>query len=253
MDAYTGFAEVYDEFMEDIPYDRWRDLILGILKDAGIEDGLVCELGAGTGNMTRRLRDEGFDMIGIDSSDDMLGIARQREGDRTDILYLCQDMREFELYGTVRAIVSVCDCINYITEPEDLVRVFKLVNNYLDPGGLFIFDFNTKHKYRDVMGDVTIAENRDNASFIWDNTYYDDEDINEYNITFFVKEEGSELFRRFEETHFQRGYTLGDIRSAIKAAGLVFEKAIDADTGSAVQRNSERILVTAREKGKKRI
>ncbi len=251
MDAYTGFASVYDEFMEDVPYDKWRDLIVRTLKEHDIVDGLVCELGAGTGEMTERLKDAGFDMIGVDNSEEMLGIARAKEGEGNDILYLCQDMREFELYGTVRAFVSVCDSVNYITEFEDLVKVFKLVNNYLDPEGLFLFDFNTRHKYRDVIGDTTIAEDRDDASFIWDNTYYPDENINEYNITFFVKEEGTDLYRRFKETHFQRGYTLTEVKRALKQAGLVFIDALDSDTEEGASSDSERIFVIAREMGKK--
>jgi len=247
MDAYTGFARVYDTFMEETPYGKWCDRIVEILKENGIKDGLLCELGAGTGEMTRRLRDKGFDMIGVDSSEEMLAVARTKE-EAAEILYLCQDMREFELYGTVRGIVSVCDSINYITDPKDLVTVFKLVNNYLDPGGLFVFDFNTRHKYRDVIGDTVIAENRDSESFIWENTYYPDENINEYNITFFVRE--GELFRRFSETHLQRGYTLSEIKACLKAAGLVFISAEDSETKKPAGRNSERILVVAKEQGK---
>lgn len=268
MEAYTGFARVYDTFMEETPYDKWCKRIVKILKDNGIKDGLLCELGAGTGEMTRRLRDKGYDMIGVDNSEEMLAVARTKEekadhgtkttgysggksakaGNNGEILYLCQDMREFELYGTVRGIVSVCDSINYITDPDDLTGVFKLVNNYLDPEGLFIFDFNTKHKYRDVIGDTVIAENRDDESFIWENSYYPGESINEYDITFFVRE--GELFRKFTETHIQRGYTLSEIKKSLAAAGLVFVSAEDSDTGKAPTRASERILVTARECGK---
>lgn len=266
MDAYTGFARVYDTFMEETPYDKWCTRLVKILKENGIKDGLLCELGAGTGEMTRRLRDKGFDMIGVDSSEEMLAVARAKEekggvspipakGKKNvepeksfEILYLCQDMREFELYGTVRGVVSVCDSINYITDTKDLVTVFKLVNNYLDPDGLFIFDFNTRHKYRDVIGDTVIAENRDNESFIWENTYYPDENINEYDITFFVRE--GDLFRKFTETHVQRGYTLSEIKKCLTAAGLVFVSAEDSDTGKEPVRQSERILVTARERGK---
>ena len=247
MDAYTGFARVYDTFMEETPYDKWCDRIAEILKENGIKDGLLCELGAGTGEMTRRLRDRGYDMIGVDSSEEMLAVAKAKE-ETEDILYLCQDMREFELYGTVRGIVSVCDSINYITDTKDLTKVFKLVNNYLDPAGIFVFDFNTKHKYRDVIGDTVIAENRDDESFIWENSYYPEEDINEYDITFFVRE--GDLFRKFTETHVQRGYTLSEIKKSLAAAGLVFVSAEDSDTGAAPTRNSERILVTARECGK---
>ena len=248
MDAYTDFASVYDEFMEDTPYDEWCENIVDNLRENGITGGLVCDLGAGTGEMTRRLRDRGFDMIGIDSSEEMLMEARAKEGDAQDILYLCQDMREFELYGTVAAIVSVCDCVNYILEESELVTVFKLVNNYLDPSGIFVFDFNTKHKYRDVIGESTIAENREDESFIWENFYDEESDINEYDITFFVRE--GELFRRFTETHLQRGYELSEMKAAAEASGLVFVKAYDADTKGEVTDDSERVVVIARECGK---
>ena len=100
-----------------------------------------------------------------------------------NILYLNQDMREFELYGTVRAVVSICDSMNYITDDEDLLTVFKLVNNYLDIGGMFIFDLNTIYKYEQI-GESVIAENREEGSFIWENTYYEEEQINEYDLTF---------------------------------------------------------------------
>ena len=174
MDAYTSFARVYDTFMDNIPYEEWAVYLTGLLNEYGVNDGLVLDLGCGTGNMTELLAKEGYDMIGVDNAEEMLEIAMEkREKSGHDILYLLQDMREFELYGTVRAVVSVCDSVNYIDEEEDLTEVFRLVNNYLDPGGVFIFDFNTLYKYREIWGDRTIAENREDCSFIWDNYYYE--------------------------------------------------------------------------------
>ena len=134
MEAYTSFAEVYDQFMDNVPYREWADFLQEILQKEGINDGLVLDLGCGTGSMTEELAGRGYDMIGVDNSEDMLEIAMEkRQESGHDILYLLQDMQEFELYGTVRAVVSVCDSVNYVTEKEELEQVFRLVNNYLDP------------------------------------------------------------------------------------------------------------------------
>ena len=255
MEAYTSFASVYDTFMDNVPYGEWGTYIHSLLCRYGVKDGLVLDLGCGTGTMTEILAGYGYDMIGVDTSGDLLELAMEKRlASGHDILYLLQDMREFELYGTVRAVVSVCDSVNYITEPEELAEVFRLVNNYLDPGGLFLFDFNTEYKYREVMGDCTIAEDRGDCSFIWDNCYYEEEKINEYDLTLFIREgsdDNGALYRKYRETHFQRGYTLEEIRELLSSAGLVFQAAYDMDTGEAAWEKSERICVIARECGKR--
>ena len=140
--------------MDNVPYEEWCNYIKGLLTEYGIEDGLLLDLGCGTGKLTRLLEASGYDMIGVDNSEEMLEIAREHEeeGRDNEILYLLQDMREFELYGTVRGVVSICDSINYILEEADLRRVFELVNNYLDPKGIFIFDLNTVYKYASFSG-----------------------------------------------------------------------------------------------------
>lgn len=256
MEAYTDFACVYDQLMDETPYAQWCENIAQALGEYGIRDGLVLELGCGTGSLTELLAARGFDMIGVDNSDEMLNIAcEKREKSGRDILYLNQDMRFFELYGTVRAVVSVCDSLNYLLEDEDLTECFRLVNNYLDPGGIFIFDFNTRYKYETVIGDSVIAENREDCSFIWENYYDADSGINEYDLTIFVKEpeassSGRELFSRFQEVHFQRGYTLEEMRSFIERSGLAFVRAFDADTLGAVTGTSERIYCVAQERQK---
>ena len=251
MDAYTSFASVYDTFMDNIPYEEWSKYLINILKEYNIDDGLVLDLGCGTGNMTELLAEAGYDMIGIDFSEEMLEIAMEKRAESGhDILYLLQDMREFELYGTVKAIVSICDSINYITEEEDLLEVFRLANNYLDPKGLFVFDFNTVHKYRDVMGDQTIAEDREDCSFIWNNYYYEDEQINEYDLSLFIREEDSDLYRKSQEMHYQKAYDLETIQRLVEQSGLTYITAYDAFTKNAPTAESERIYVVAQEKGK---
>lgn len=246
MEAYTDFACVYDTLMDNTPYEQWCEQVTAILQRYGITRDLVLDLGCGTGTLTELLAKKGYDMIGVDVSGEMLERAiEKREKSGLPILYLLQDMREFELYGTVKAVVSVCDSLNYLLEDEDVVETFRLVNNYLDPEGLFIFDFNTVHKYRDVIGDTTIAENRDECSFIWENFYHEEERINEYEVTFFVKEGG--LFRRFEETHYQKGYTAEEMKAFLEEAGLEFISMHDSDTQSDVTEMTERICMVARE------
>lgn len=251
MDAYTSFASVYDTFMDNIPYEEWAEYLVALLKEHQVEEGLVLDLGCGTGSMTELLAQAGYDMIGIDNAEEMLEIAiEKREKSGHDILYLLQDMREFELYGTVRAIVSICDSVNYITEEDELVEVFRLVNNYLDPKGMFIFDFNTTYKYKEVLGDRVIAEDREECSFIWNNYYYEEEKINEYELSLFIREEDSDLYRKFQETHFQRAYDLKTIKELIEESGLEHITAYDAFTRNAPTETSERIYVIARERGK---
>lgn len=266
MKEYTGFAQVYDLFMDNVPYKEWADYIYELLKENGIEKGIICELGCGTGKMTRRLRDFGYDMIGIDISRDMLNIAAGKEtkGVAGEILYLNQDMREFELYGTVAAVVSICDSMNYITEKEDLLQVFGLVNNYLDPGGVFIFDMNTTYYYKNILGESTICENRDEGSFIWENYYDPETKINEFDMTIYIRSndingvdsekdktvsgsgKNSCVYERFEETHYQRAYSIPEIRSLLKKAGLRDIKVYKALSKEAPDRLSERVYFVSK-------
>ena len=248
MDAYTGFAEVYDLFMDDIPYGEWCEYVAGLLAEYGIQDGLLLDLGCGTGKLTRRLADRGFDMIGIDLSEEMLEIAREKS-DPEQILYLMQDMREFELYGTVRAIVSICDSMNYLMGYEELVQVLGLANNYLDPGGVFLFDMNTLYKYETLLGEQTIAENREEGSFIWENYYDEEERINQYDLTLFIRQEGG-LYRKYEETHYQYAFDLKEVEQAVREAGMELVAIYDAFTREPVRTDSQRVYVIAREHGK---
>jgi SAM-dependent methyltransferase len=299
MESYTSFAKVYDMFMDNIDYESWGTYLIELLKEYGVEDGIVADLGCGTGNITTILSRAGYDMIGIDNSAEMLAIAMDKEKsggqyndglaeeivdeeelndnsaeeiadeeelndnsaeeiadgsydnsadepeDKREVLYLLQDMREFELYGTVAAVVSICDSINYITDYDDLVTVFKLVNNYLDPGGIFIFDLSTKSKYEQI-GESVIAEDREESSFIWDNYYYEDECINEYQLSIFIKGEDGR-YDKFSETHYQRAYSLEEVKSALAEAGLEFVTAYEAFTHEDVKEENERIYVIARE------
>lgn len=251
VEAYQSFAQVYDLFMREVQYDEWVEYIEEIWRKFDCTPKLIAELGCGTGNITTLLAQKGIEMIGIDASENMLSIAREKAlKNNVDILYLLQDMREFELYGTVDCIISVCDSLNYITDREGLLQTFKWVNNYLNPKGLFIFDLNTEYKYKYILGENTFAENLDEASYIWDNYYSEEDGINEYQLTLFVKQPGTEYYLKFEEIHYEKMYSIEEIMLLIKEAGMEFLAVYDAYTFEAPKENCERLYFVAREKGK---
>lgn len=246
MEMYSEFSKVYDLFMDNIPYEDWFDYIHKMLINHGIEDGIVVDLGCGTGTMTELLAKSGYDMIGIDGSMDMLEVAMEKrvETGLDSILYLNQDMCEFELYGTVRAVISVCDCINYLLDEEDLRHTFSLVKNYLDPDGIFIFDFTTEQKYIDIS-DAVIAENREDGSFIWENTYYEDEKINEYQLTLFLPD-GQGKYEKYQEVHEQRAYSIGEIKSYIESVGMKVISVSEDYTDKEASDKSKRVVIVAK-------
>lgn len=276
MNAYEVFASVYDELMDNIPYDDWCAYIIEVLQKYRVTDGLVCELGCGTGEVTERLADAGYDMIGIDNSYEMLEVANEKKFDtgHESILYLMQDMRKFELFGTVNAIVCVCDSINYLTELSDITHVFRLANNYLEARGIFVCDFKTRHYFKDVVADSTIAEDREDVSFIWDNYYDDEKNINELTLSLFLpeideitecnsdynssdnsdslaegnpKDEETPLYRKYQEFHYQRGLTIDDMKKCVKDSGMELVALYDAFTWEPATDKSERVYVVARE------
>ena len=246
MEAYSGFAKVYDLFMDNIPYEEWTDYVKELLAEEGIKEGILLDLGCGTGSVTELLAENGFDMIGIDNSEEMLEIAMEKRAESgLDILYLLQDMREFELYGTVKGVVSICDSMNYILDDEDLLDVFKLVHNYLDNEGIFIFDMNTMYKYEQILADNTFAEDREESSFIWENYYDEEEEINQYDLSLFVQEEDGR-YRKYEETHLQRAYEQQCVEELIKESGLELLHVYDAFTKDLPAEDSQRIYFVCR-------
>ncbi len=267
MNSYTDFAYVYDLFMDNVPYDEWADRTDRLLREyderiipdgddtLASEAGLLLDLGCGTGRFTRLMRARGYDCMGIDSSEQMLEVAMEHEASRPDdegrILYLHQDMRSPDLYSTVGAVVCVCDSINYLLDEGDVLSTFKSVNNYLYPRGLFIFDFNTVHYYRDVLGDTVIAENRPEGSFIWENFYDAETRINEYDLTIYAADDETDgTYRRSEETHEQRGYDAGEMKDMLIRAGMEIVRIFDSDTEEEVTDETTRVCIVAREHGK---
>lgn len=239
MESYKDFAQIYDLFMNDVPYKKWVLYLKRIWNKYNFNPKLIAELGCGTGNITIQLANKNYDMIGIDISEDMLAIAKQKS-ESLNILYLSQDITQFELYGTVDCIISLCDSLNYILKTNDLFKVFKLVNNYLNPKGLFIFDINTEYKFKNILGTNTFAETKSNAAYIWENFYNKNKKINEYYLNFFIKQTQTN-YKRFKEIHYERAYSINTIKKLLKKSNLKLLAVYDAFTFNKPKKDSERI------------
>jgi len=207
-DMYNKFSDTYDKFI-DVEYHEWIAYIEAIWEKFELKPHLVLDLACGTGNFTIELADKGYDMIGIDNSAEMLSRARDKACDKP-ILFSLQDMRGFELYGTVDACICMVDSINYLLEENELSAAFELVHNYLNPGGLFIFDINTLHKFRNVLGENSFSDVSDDDTIVWENYFDDETRINEYMVNIFVARNDG-LYERHEEVHQQRAYEKDDI------------------------------------------
>lgn len=248
MEAYSEFANVYDLFMEDTPYEDWYQFIENCLKEQKVNVTSVCELGCGTGKMTMLFAKSGKEAIGIDYSPEMLMVAQDHAYDEgVSILYSMQNMAEFELEGEVNLICSCCDSINYLLEEEDVLSTFKQVNKYLTKDGLFIFDMNTAYKYKEVLGDQIFADQTDDAAYIWENFYDEEEEINEYEVSFFIKGEDGK-YERTIESHYQRAYSIEAIKDMLEEAGLELIAAYDNYTSQSVSNQTERITYVVRRK-----
>ena len=242
MEAYTGFAYVYDEYMDNIPYEEWGEYMMTLLKENGVSGGMsVLELGCGTGTVTRMLSKSGYDCVGLDMSEDMLSIASDKTFEEDlHIIYTCQDMRDFEVPYSMDAMISIGDSMNYITCVDDLENVFSCVRENLKENGVFIFDLKTIHFFRDILADNTYAQSRDDYAFIWDNYYDEEERNNEYELAVFVKNEDG-TFDRFEEQHYQHGFTIEEVTGAARKAGLNVKSIYNAFTKDAPDDSSERL------------
>ena len=164
--AYDAFASAYDALNSDADYTAMADHIDKVFARSNIpRSSLVLDLGCGTGMLTRELDARGYDMTGVDSSEEMLGKAYENSAQSAKILYLCQDITEFELYGTVAAAVCTTDTLNHLTDDASVEKVFSLLHNYLDPGGIFIFDVNSEYKFSSVYGQKSIEKSGDMPDF----------------------------------------------------------------------------------------
>ncbi|MBR2025009.1 MAG: class I SAM-dependent methyltransferase [Clostridia bacterium] len=222
MKQYSFLAGVYDLLNSDYDYGKYADFLDSEIKaNEKVNSTLVLDLACGTGKITFALRDRGYDMTGIDLSEEMLSVAKDicYEGNITDILWLCQDMRDFELYGTVDACVCCLDSINYLTKISDVKKCFSLVHNYLIPDGVFIFDINTPFRFENVYGNNDYVLEDEGSLLAWHNEYSEKSKICKFYLSIF-EENDDGLYERSDEIQTEKCYSMKQITSALKECGF---------------------------------
>ena len=215
---YGDFAYVYDELIcEDINYGRVCDFIENLFTFYDKTPNLVCDLACGTGNITIPMSQRGYDMIGVDISPEMLDVARSKNTSGKDVLFLCQDMKKLDLYGTCDAFLCMTDGFNYVTDIKGLEKIFRRIRDcFIERDGIFIFDLSSVYKYKNILGNNTFIYEKDEIFYTWENCYK--EPFCKMELNFFKK--SGNAYSRFSEKQIQRAYSESQIRKLLKECGF---------------------------------
>ena len=221
MEQYSSLSSVYNE-LNSVDYDKLASFIASQIKEnENTKSSLVLDLACGTGKLTFKLREYGYDMTGVDLSEDMLSIAKSYayKNKIDDVLFLCQDMREFELYGTVDACACTLDSINYLTRLDDVKKCFSLVHNYLIPEGVFIFDINTPYRFENIYGDNSYILENEHALCAWQNEYNKKSKICRFYLSIFQENEDG-TYNRYDEIQKEKCYERKQIERLLMECGF---------------------------------
>ncbi len=239
--SYTSFSSVYDELTNNVDYSSLADYICRILENNGINDGLLLDLACGTGSLSLELSKKGFEVIGTDASENMLCEAQGKAfKENRNIMFLCHKMQETDLYGTVRAVVCTLDSINHLTSYNDVYNLFLRLKNFVDYGGIMIFDVNTVYKHRKVLGNNTFVYDEKNVFCVWQNHLYDDNLTVGITLDFFIKNGSS--YKRKTESFKEKAYTPEELEKAVTENGFSILNIYNEDSFDNLKDTDERAV-----------
>ena len=238
---YKDFAYVYDSLTDDVNYTIWANYIVELFERFECKPEIVLDMGCGTGSLTVELANRGFDMIGLDASADMLAVAEGKsKAAGKNVLFVNQDMCHLDLFGTVGAVISTLDSMNYLKSIRCLKKVCALVHNYLDDDGLFVFDVHSKYKMEKIFANNVFHVVNDDLTYIWECSYDGRRKVCGHDMTFFLNT--GELYQRFDEFHEERFFSKEEIEGALAEAGLKVMNVYDGATFRKTTPKSERWL-----------
>lgn len=244
MDTYDIFADFYDALTLNVDYKKRAEYILEVLKKHNHKTGITLDLACGTGNLTIELAKRGVDIYGVDGSQEMLSQALDKAYEnQLDILFLCQQMENIDLYGTIDTCISTLDSINHITDIEKVQRTFDKVSLFMNKGGCFLFDVNTIYKHREVLGNNTFVYDTDSVYCVWQNTLTDN-DIVHIDMDFFEEADG--IYYRSEQHFSERAYSDKQITNMLEKAGFLVEAVYGDMSFELPQKKEQRVIYLAR-------
>lgn len=244
--SYSYFAHLYDLLTENVEYSHRADYICSLLSEYGINGGLLLDVACGTGTMSFEMSKRGFDVTGVDCSEDMLSKAQKKMAETGEnVLFLCQDIRSLDLYGTVDCAVSTLDSLNHLTSEEDLLKAFKSVSLFLEDDGIFIFDMNTLYKHREILNDNSFVYELDDTFCVWQNSLCDDGATVEIILDFFADVNGRG-YRRYSESFYEKAYESDVVKNLLKQADFTFIAEYKDMTTDAPDEKTERTVFVAR-------
>ena len=239
MNIYNKFAKVYDELMNDFDYEEWFNYIEDIFKKYKKNPKNILEMACGTGNLSYQFVENGYKLTCFDLSDEMLSQADDKLKGYRNVKIFKQNMIDFNFKEKFESVISICDSINYILKKEELVDTFKNVYEHLEDGGIFIFDINSYYKVKNILGNNIFIEDREDIFYSWENSFDRESNICDFYLTFFMRE--NEVYKRFDEHHRERAYTIGEVLEALKIAGFKTNHIYDCFTFDTPIEKTERI------------
>ncbi len=252
MAGYGDFAYYYDMLTENVDYESRCEYICNLLAENGVGKGILLDLACGTGTMSLLLADKGYDVIGVDASEDMLSVAQEKKMENgKDIMFLCQRMEELDLFGTINGAVCTLDSINHITDEETVKKVFSKVSLFMEDKGLFVFDVNTPYKHREVLGDNTFIYDMDDVYCVWQNSTDKETLLTEVSLDIFERdtEEEEDVYYRYSEEFSERGYDLDRIKEWLTEYKFEVLGVYEEMTKKIVSENTQRAVFLAKKHG----
>lgn len=245
--SYDVFSGFYDSLTDNVEYEKRADYFCRLLSLCGAKEGILLDLGCGTGSMSVEMANRGFDVIGVDSSIGMLNAAREKcSGYGGKILLLNQEMQNIDLFGTVDAAICVLDGINHLPSAGDVKKTFEKVSLFMNPGGAFVFDVNTLYKHEFVLADNAFIYETEGVFCAWQNNYDPEDGSVDIELDFFEEEDG--VYYRSSESFSEKAYELDEIKKMLEESGFEVMGIYDDMTLDPVKANTERAVFSARKK-----